>query len=96
MGKYRFHFLRFPDGKGKAITLSYDDGKKQDVRLVELMKKYGFKGTFNLNAAAILPDGCSAKSIKQAAFLHASEYKRIFTPDVAEVACHGYRHTPFI
>ena len=95
MGKYRFHFLRFPDGKGKAITLSYDDGKKQDVRLVELMKKYGFKGTFNLNAATILPDGCSAKSIKQAAFLHASEYKKIFTPDVAEVACHGYRHTPF-
>ena len=43
-------WMRFPGFKGKALTLSYDDGVVQDIRLVEIMKKYGIKGTFNLNS----------------------------------------------
>ena len=39
----------FPEGKAKALTMSYDDGKLQDERLVEIFNKYGIKGTFNLN-----------------------------------------------
>ena len=38
------------DGKLKAVTFSYDDGVKQDVRLIELLNKYGLKCTFNLNS----------------------------------------------
>lgn len=34
----------------KYFTLSYDDGLEQDKRLIQLMKQYGLKGTFNLNA----------------------------------------------
>lgn len=34
----------------KAITFSYDDGVTQDVQMIELMNKYGIKGTFNLNS----------------------------------------------
>jgi hypothetical protein len=45
--------LVFPDGKRKAFTLSYDDGVRQDERLLLLMKKYGMKGTFNLNSALL-------------------------------------------
>ncbi|MBR5384103.1 MAG: polysaccharide deacetylase family protein, partial [Clostridia bacterium] len=37
------------NGKMKALTLSYDDGVEQDIRLISLMDKYGIKGTFNLN-----------------------------------------------
>ena len=33
--------MRFPGGLYKAFTMSYDDGVKQDVRLVEIMKKHG-------------------------------------------------------
>jgi peptidoglycan/xylan/chitin deacetylase (PgdA/CDA1 family) len=33
----------------KAITLSYDDGIKQDIRLVQLLNKYQLKATFNIN-----------------------------------------------
>lgn len=33
----------------KSVTFSFDDGVKQDVRLVELFNKYGVKCTFNLN-----------------------------------------------
>lgn len=39
----------FPGGKAKALTMSYDDGKVQDRRLIDIFNKYGIKGTFNLN-----------------------------------------------
>lgn len=48
--------LRFPEGKTKAFTLSYDDAVEQDIKLVELMKKYKIKGTFNVNSGCY-PDG---------------------------------------
>ena len=40
----------FPGGKHKVLTMSYDDGREEDYRLVEMFNKYGIKGTFNLNA----------------------------------------------
>ncbi len=43
----RYAFLRYPDGKNKALTFSYDDGVPQDERLVKLFDKYGMKCTFN-------------------------------------------------
>lgn len=39
------------NGKLKAITFSFDDGVKQDKRLIELLNKYHIKATFNLNSA---------------------------------------------
>ncbi len=35
--------------KMKAVTFSFDDGVVQDIRMIELLNKYGMKGTFNLN-----------------------------------------------
>lgn len=34
----------------KAVTLSFDDGVKQDAQTIALLKKYGLKATFNLNS----------------------------------------------
>ena len=34
----------------KYFTLSFDDGLEQDKKVLELMKKYGLRGTFNLNS----------------------------------------------
>ena len=42
-------FVRFPDGRRKAFTLSYDDGHICDERLINIFDTYGLKGTFNLN-----------------------------------------------
>lgn len=42
-------YLCFPEGKAKVLTMSYDDGKWADERLVELFNRYGIRGTFNLN-----------------------------------------------
>lgn len=36
--------------KKKAITFSYDDGVTQDIRLINLLNKYGLKCTFNINS----------------------------------------------
>ncbi|OXM83741.1 polysaccharide deacetylase family protein [Paenibacillus rigui] len=41
--------MTFPQGKFKVLTMSYDDGKHADRRLVELFNKYGIKGTFHIN-----------------------------------------------
>jgi len=49
----RSFFLRFPGGKAKAVTFSYDDGVPQDIRLAEIFDKYGMKGTFNFNCSYI-------------------------------------------
>ena len=40
----------FPGGKHKVLTMSYDDGKHEDRRLVALFNQYGIKGTFNVNS----------------------------------------------
>ena len=40
----------YPNGKKKAFNITFDDGITQDIRFVEMMNKYGLKGTFNLNS----------------------------------------------
>jgi peptidoglycan/xylan/chitin deacetylase (PgdA/CDA1 family) len=45
------------NGKNKAVTFSFDDGVSQDIRLIELLNKYGLKGTFNLNSELLGLDG---------------------------------------
>ena len=39
--------------RNKAITFSFDDGVTQDIRLIEILNKYGLKATFNLNSALL-------------------------------------------
>lgn len=40
----------YPGGKHKALTMSYDDGKLSDRRLISIFNKYGIRGTFHLNS----------------------------------------------
>jgi peptidoglycan/xylan/chitin deacetylase (PgdA/CDA1 family) len=42
----------FPEGRRKALTLSFDDGKVYDRKLVALINKYGVKCTFNINSGS--------------------------------------------
>lgn len=42
-------YICFPGGKHKVLTMSYDDGRPEDRRLVSIFNKHGIKGTFNLN-----------------------------------------------
>lgn len=43
-------YICFPEGRHKVLTMSYDDGKQEDRKLVELFNRYGIRGTFHLNS----------------------------------------------
>ena len=45
----KYQFMRFPEGKTKAVTLSYDDAPSFDVRFSDVITSYGLKCTFNHN-----------------------------------------------
>ena len=81
----RYTFLRFPEGKMKAVTFSYDDGCRADIRLVALLDKYGLKGTFNVNTLMFGEGGDSWR-------LSADEVKKEIYDKGHEVATHGANH----
>lgn len=82
------NFLRFPGFKYKALTLSYDDGLKSDKRLIEIMLKYGLKGTFNINSGYMI-DGVDTTRI-----LTPDEATELYNSSNMEVAVHGSYHLP--
>lgn len=88
-------FMRFPQGKAKALTLSYDDGVEQDERLIEIMHKHGLKGTFNLNSGLYAPEG----TIYPQGTIHRRMDQRkaaeLFGGSGMEVAVHALTH-PFL
>ena len=45
--------LCYPQGKYKALTMSYDDGRNADKRLVNLFNRNGIRGTFHINSGII-------------------------------------------
>ena len=73
-------YIAFPGGKHKVLTMSYDDGRTEDYRLVELFNKHGIKGTFNLNAGI----GWDPRRIPT------NEYRTVY--EGHEVACHTWTH----
>ena len=86
------HFL-FPGGKTKALTLSYDDGVKQDKRFAEILRKHGIKCTFNINGGRYLPGDPFSKTVGRC--MSAQECLALYQDDLFEVACHGLHH-PFL
>lgn len=70
----------FPGGKHKVLTMSYDDGKHEDRRLVALFNQYGIKGTFNVNS------GLEGDLVR----IPQAEYRELYKGH--EVACHTVSH----
>lgn len=78
--------MRFPEGKNKAMTFSYDDGVKCDYRLIDLMRKYGIKGTFNINTNQYVGGDADDNHLKL-------DFLRQVANDPSfEIACHGHNH----
>ena len=48
--KPNFINFTYPEGKTKALVLSYDDGTIQDIELAKLFDENNLIGTFNLNS----------------------------------------------
>ncbi len=86
--------LAWPQGKLKALTLSYDDGMDTDERFIGLLEKHGIKCTFNLNAGHFGEEG-AVRAEGQIHFrLPASKVKTLYDHPLCEVATHGFTH-PF-
>lgn len=85
-------FLRFPEGRSQALTLSYDDGVYQDIRLMKTITPHGLKCTFNINT------GCfgekDADDIAKGR-LSRSQVLALYKDSGHEVAVHGKTH-PFL
>lgn len=77
-----YRFMRFPGGKHKAVTFSYDDAPKSDLRLAELFSRYNLKATFNL------PGGIKTSKTS----LTAEEIKKYIIGGGHEIAVHGEHH----
>lgn len=82
----RYRYLRFPEGRAKAVTLSYDDGVIQDVRFAETIEKYGMKCTFNVNSSLF------GTPTKYGGRLTADDIKDKLFNKGHEIAVHGDRH----
>lgn len=85
-------FMRFPGGKLKTLTFSYDDGVEQDVKLIELFQKYGLRATFNLNSGQYAPEGTKYPEGQIHRRLSESAVSRLYRQDGIEVAVHGSTH----
>lgn len=87
-----FDELVFPNGKAKAFTLSYDDGTIHDRRMLDIVNKYGVRGTFNLNSGFL-----GVEDIKEGP-LGTFDQSKISAEEITslyeghEVAGHGLYH----
>lgn len=70
----------FAGGKRHCMTFSYDDGSKNDIRLIEIFNKYGLRGTFHLNSGNIGVGNC----------VTADDVAEIYKNH--EVSSHGVNH----
>ena len=80
-------YLRFPDFRQKALTLSYDDGVTADKRLIDIMTKNGLKGTFNINSGKFATESGGFKLTEE-------EAVALYSHSGNEVAIHGVHHIP--
>jgi hypothetical protein len=87
--------LRYPEGKAKALTLSYDDGVEQDKKLLEIMQQYGLKGTFNLNSGLYAEEGTEYPAGQIHRRMTEKQINECFQNSGQEIAVHSLTH-PFL
>lgn len=88
----RRDMMLFPEGREKALTFSYDDAVTQDVRLIEMMNRYGVKGTFNINTGRLGMKSLHEQNGKTVT------HNKLYPEEIAEtyagheLAVHGLTH----
>lgn len=84
--------MLWPNGIYKAFTLSFDDGVLQDERLIGIMRKYGIKGTFNIDTGFMGWNDYIVRDEKNIDHSHTTveNFKNMYSGQ--EVAVHGLTH----
>ena len=85
-------YLRFPGGKPKALTFSYDDGVETDKRLIAIFQKHNMKGTFNINSLLFAPEGTVYPKGTIHRRMSKSDCYETYRDSGMEVAIHGAEH----
>lgn len=84
------------NGKNKAVTFSFDDGITQDIRIIQILDKYGLKATFNLNSELLALDGTLNRNDKIVTHIKVSPDKVEEIYRNHEVAVHTLTHPSLI
>lgn len=82
---YEEKYMRFPCGKAKALSFSYDDGVAADKKLVKILDKHGLKATFNLNNLLFDCENWHGRMDERETF-------ETFNGGAHEIGVHGARH----
>ncbi len=80
-------YMRYPGGLKKAVTFSYDDNNKYNIRLAKTLHKHGIKCTFNINSGRINKTTCDNEN-----YLTYDDIKENILNLSHEVAVHGKDH----
>ena len=80
------------NGMKKAVTFSFDDGVTQDVRLIEILNRYGLKGTFNINSELLGLPGQLNRNGKIVSHNKISPCDLRYVYEGHEVAAHTLTH----
>lgn len=92
------NYMQFPGGRTKALTLSYDDGVQQDIKMIEILDKYGVKCTFNVNSQSFEEEERSYAEGQIHRRMARREAIEVYSKAIEnghEVATHAYTH-PFL
>ena len=87
--------MRFPGGKAKALTFSYDDGMKPDIKLMDIFDRHGLKGTFNLNTNRFPTEDMVNPAPYYSRRMTKERTRELFANSGHEVAVHTLTH-PFL
>ncbi len=79
----KIQFDCYPEGKKKAVTLSYDDGRGHDRQLVDIINRFGIRGSFHLNSGLLGKSG----------YIDRSEVRELYAGH--EISAHTATH-PFL
>lgn len=81
------------NGKMKALTFSYDDGNMADSKLIEILDRYGMKGTFNINTSRLPKEGDRPSFVREGAYIEKymwNELRDAYSGH--EIASHSLTH----
>ena len=82
--------MKFPEGRSKALTLSYDDGVIHDIPMVEILDRYGIKCTFNVNSGRFSLGETDRPETNKKLTLEGA--RDLYVPSPHEIAVHTLTH----
>lgn len=93
-------FLRFPEGRAKALSFTFDDGTVEDAWLADRFGELGMRGTFNLNSGLFPAPGTDLSTLDPDIFpvrdiqhrMTAEEAVAALDRPCVEIASHGSLH----